>query len=154
MEAENNETTALEAYPANERIKAEILNLRALVNTSLAEYMMGTVKRKKGSHNRVSDAGIIKKWKAFQISVVLLFKLLRPHIFLKKDKIPKDVKELIPKIEHCFIDLNKAENKMAISYEDWIMFSVYLDSFIFKMGVGKIERDIEDDRTRSIVNES
>lgn len=142
-------SATLEAFPAHERVKADILNLQAAVDYNLFEYIKASTYRDKRRKNRLSDKGrgALEYWKNFQTSVLILYKKLKPHIAIME--IPPETKTLLKKLDLCYINLLKGEEE--VSPTEWREVAMFFDDVIFKMGVSKIELDKREMQMRNSI---
>lgn len=131
------EPATLEAYAAHERVKSEMLNLRAMVSGYLHDYIVNTTKRNRLHKKRLADMEAIRNWYLFQASVLSLYKNLKPH--LRNKKPTAQMKARFEKLDRCFIDILKYGKELKSP--EWVEIAFYLDEVVYDIGVSKIELD-------------
>lgn len=130
------EAITLEAYPAHERVKAEILNRHTAANENLCGFMLYSVNRDKKHPKRLSQEAIVY-WRQFQVSVLALYKFLKPNIRNSR-KYEKEYKDL-EKLDTCFTGMLRSDK--VLKKEDWVHLHDLLDKFVYDLGITKIEFD-------------
>ena len=137
---EEEEEVKLEAYPAADRVKREILDLHALMLQHLANYVLYSTERDKKHPGLYANPKALESLREYQVSVMTLYAYLKPLIMNSKKS--GDYAEL-EKLDEFYVDLRASEDK--IRREDWIHYRVLLTKFIHALGITKIEMDIRKD---------
>jgi len=124
----------LEAYPAAERVKSEILNRLSSMNESLAGFLYHSTARSK-KNPRMLNAEATKYWRQYQVSLLGLYQFLKPNIdnWRKKDYVG-----VFTPLDMCFVDLVRGE---AIKRDLWIDLGNSMSKFVYDLGITKIELD-------------
>ena len=127
----------LEAFPAHERVKSDILNVQAAVDMSLFNYNKAVRRRGKRNKSRLPDNTALEFWADFQTCLLLLYKKLKPH--LKNVKVSPEMAIKLQHLEHYFIDPVKC--KKLLRDAEWKEIAFFLDESVYQIGVSKIELD-------------
>jgi len=136
-EPTSEESVPLEAYPAHERVKSEMLNLRNMVSSYLHMFVVNTTVRNKNHKTKLKNSDATANWYNFQASVLSLYKNLKPH--LRKMTIGASMEAKLKKLAPCFIDILKYGRELRDP--EWIEIAFFLDEVVYDIGVSKIELD-------------
>ena len=132
------EQSTYEAYPAHERVKAEILNRLTSINENLCGFQLYSTYRDAKYKKKLNGEGkqSLQYWRQFQVSMLSLYGFLKPHI-----KHSKKAAKYVPleELDIAFVNLVGSDKKIPPA--KWIEHYKLLTEFVYELGVTKIELD-------------